>query len=145
MSNTLKRFIEAQENKYDRALAEVRSGRKQTHWIWFIFPQFTGLGDSPSAEYYAIKSVNEAKEYLNHEILGARLREISNEILKLENTDDARIFGYPDNMKVHQCMTLFSYIDESDDKIFKRVIDKYFEGSLDVKTIELIEDDLRNN
>lgn len=143
MNNTLNRFLDAQENNYDRALAEVRSGRKQSHWIWFIFPQFTGLSDSPSSEYYAIKSVNEAKAYLNHAVLGARLREITNELLKLENTDVSRVFGDPDDIKLYQCMTLFSYIDESDDKVFKKVIDKYFEGNSDFKTMELVTDDLR--
>lgn len=139
MNNNLNRFLEAQESHYQQALSEIISGRKKGHWMWYIFPQFTGLGHSEKSKYYSIKNLNEAKEYLNHPILGSRLREITTALLKLENTSADRIFGSPDNLKLQSCMTLFSIIEVTDDNIFKRVIEKYFDNCLDEKTFKQLE------
>lgn len=106
--------------------------------MWYFFPQYAGLGYSETSKIYAIKDINEAKEYLNHAILGSRLREITNELLLLDNKDAYGIFGSPDDLKLKSCMTLFSVIDETGDSVFKRVIDTYFDGDLDTKTLELI-------
>ena len=138
MDIDLNRFIKAQENDYEQALSEIILGRKRSHWMWYIFPQFIGLGISDTSKLYAIKDLNEAKKYLDHSILGSRLREISNALLELENNDANRIFGCPDDLKLKSCMTLFSFIDGTHDNVFKKVIEKYFDSRLDEKTIELI-------
>jgi uncharacterized protein (DUF1810 family) len=136
--NDLNRFLEAQERKYDIALSEIKSGKKKRHWMWYIFPQIIGLGYSLAADYYAIKNIDEAKEYLNHPVLGNRLREISNELLKLAESDANAIFGYPDDLKLKSSMTLFMQVEECDDNIFKKVIDKFFNGELDDKTLSIL-------
>jgi len=137
-NSDLNRFLTAQESDYQQALSEIKSGRKQSHWMWYIFPQYKGLGLSSTSKFYAINSLEEAKAYLSHPVLGTRLREITAELLKLENTDANQIFGSPDDMKLRSCMTLFSIVNESDDDIFQRVIDKYFDCQSDKKTIKLI-------
>lgn len=135
--NNLKRFLEAQQKDYLKALSEIQNGKKQTHWIWYIFPQLAGLGKSEYAVFYGIKNTEEAEEYLGHPILGKRLIEISNELLKLENKTANQIFGNPDDLKVRSCMTLFSSLKETD-PVFNNVLDKFFNGIKDPFTIKLI-------
>lgn len=136
----LTRYIEAQENQYDIALAEMRVGHKTSHWMWFIFPQIAGLGLSDVSKFYTIKNIEEAKAFLKHEILGKRLNEIS-EVLLMQDTDNATlIFGSPDDMKLHSCMTLFAIADEDNpDNVFEKVLAKYFNGKYDSRTLEIIE------
>lgn len=138
MDKDLNRFLKTQENVYDNALFEIKSGRKQSHWMWFVFPQFKGLGFSETSKFYSIQSLDEAKKYLNHPILGSRLRKISNELLLLNENDAHKAFGSPDDLKLKSSMTLFSFIDKSEEKPFEKVLGKYFNGEADQKTIELI-------
>ena len=133
----LERFIEA-HNDYNRALNEVKSGRKLTHWMWYIFPQIAGLGMSETAKYYEIKSLDEARAYLNNELLKDHIIEISNALLELDKTDPVEVFGDVDALKLKSSMTLFSYV--SDDEIFNKVIDKYFNGSKDLTTVRICEE-----
>lgn len=134
----MNRFLIAQERVFDQALFEIQSGKKRTHWMWFVFPQLKGLGFSEMAQYYSIQSLDEAKEYLNHPILGQRLNLITHELLLLSENDANVVFGSPDDMKLKSCMTLFSLIDSSKESVFRKVLDKYFNGEVDVKTIDLI-------
>ena len=115
----MKRFIEAQERDYEYALAEIRAGRKTSHWIWYIFPQVQGLGYSYNSKYYAIKDINEARQYLQDEILGARLREITSALLAVQNRSALEILGHTDALKVKSCMTLFDHVCPND--IFEQV------------------------
>ena len=138
MDNDLGRFLEAQRYNYDNALAEIKSGRKNGHWMWYIFPQIKGLGYSETSQYYAINDMKEAKNYLSHPILGTRLTEISNELLKLEQSDANLIFGGIDSMKLKSCMTLFWAADKENAEIFIKVIDKFFVGQFDDRTLSLI-------
>ncbi len=133
----LDRFIKAQENTYLVALKEIKNGRKQSHWMWYIFPQIKGLGMSETSRYYGIDDEEEAKAYLDNEILGSRLREITSELLKLNIDNPVDIFGTIDTMKLKSSMTLFDYV--SDDKIFSQVLNKYYNGEIDEKTILLCE------
>ena len=132
----MKKFLDAQEDDYEIALNEIKNGHKRSHWIWYIFPQIDGLGHSSTAKYYSIKDLEEAKEYLNNEILRSRLIEISNELLKLNDSID-NIMGYPDNLKLCSCMTLFYEADSSID-VFKKVIDKFYNGKFDENTIRIL-------
>lgn len=132
----LNRFIEAQNKDYDKALNEIKNGKKLTHWIWYIFPQLKELGFSNTSIYYGISSIEEAKEYLKNEYLNNHLIEITKALLSLENNDIEDVFGYPDNLKVKSCMTLFYYA--SNNEIFKKVIDKFYNGEFDINTIKLI-------
>jgi len=134
----LDRFIEAHNDDYNRALNEVKSGRKLTHWMWYIFPQIAGLGMSETAKYYEIKSLDEARAYLNNELLKDHIIEISNALLELDKTDPTEVFGDVDVLKLKSSMTLFSYV--SDDEIFNKVIDKYFNGSKDLTTVRICEE-----
>lgn len=134
----LNRFKEAQEKAYTQALSEIKQGRKQSHWMWFIFPQIAGLGMSATSRFYAISCLDEAKEYLADEILGSRLIEISSELLKLHTNDPVKIFGSIDAMKLQSSMTLFSLVDGAPD-VFKQVLNKFYNGELDKKTINIIE------
>ncbi len=122
----LQRFLDAQETAFPRALAEVRNGRKESHWMWYIFPQLRGLGRSNTAWYYGIENLEEARAYLAHPILGGRLREISGELLKLPQTSAAAIFGWTDAAKLRSCMTLFSLADETE-AVFRQVLDRFFD------------------
>jgi len=140
MNIGLNRFLKAQVNDYDNALTEIKSGRKIGHWMWYIFPQFKGLGYSETSKYYAINDIEEAKEYLKHPILGVRLKEISNELLKLEQSDASLIFGGIDSMKLKSCMTLFWAADKANADIFVKVIDKFFNGKFDDITLSLIKE-----
>lgn len=139
----LNRYIEAQERQYAIALAEMRAGHKTSHWMWFIYPQIAGLGFSDVSRFYAIKNIEEAKAYLQHEVLGKRLREIS-KVLLMQDTDNANlIFGSPDDMKLHSSMTLFAIADEDNpDNVFVKVIAKYFKGKYDRRTVEILEEQL---
>jgi len=133
----LRRFIDAQKDIYDDAIAELRSGRKRTHWMWFIFPQIEGLGHSSTAKYYAIKSREEAREYLNHPVLGKRLLECAEAVLAVEGRSASEIFGYPDDMKLKSSMTLFES-QAGPDSVFARVLNKYFQGERDARTIQIL-------
>ena len=134
----LERFVKAQEHDYSVALEEIRAGRKRSHWIWYIFPQLEGLGRSHMAEFYGIKDIDEARAYLAHPVLGARLQEISEALMQLESSDPSEVMGgYPDDMKLQSCMTLFAAISE-DGSVFHRVLDKFFGGQTDAKTLSLL-------
>ena len=134
------RFIEAQQNDYAIALSEIKAGRKQSHWMWYIFPQVLGLGYTSTSIQYAIKNLDEATAYLNHEVLGKRLIEISNAALALQTNDAKEIFGSTDSMKLRSSMTLFSLVPNAD-KIFQLVLDKFFSGRKDERTIQLLNAD----
>jgi uncharacterized protein (DUF1810 family) len=133
----LARFVEAQADSYKQALSEIRSGRKRSHWMWFIFPQFAGLGVSSMSERYAVKSVAEAEAYLAHPVLGPRLLECSEAVLRLEGLAAVKIFGSPDDMKLRSCATLFACVSP-DGSVFHRIIDKYFDGKRDEATLRLV-------
>lgn len=133
----LNRFVQAQEEIYPRALAEIRLGRKRSHWMWFIFPQIDGLGSSSTARFYAIKSKDEAKAYRNHPLLGRRLVECAEALLKLKGESAGEISGYPDDLKLRSSMTLFASVSESD-SIFSRVLDQYFGSQPDAQTLKLL-------
>jgi uncharacterized protein (DUF1810 family) len=134
----LQRFVDAQQPVYERACRELRQGRKQSHWMWFVFPQIKGLGRSETAQQYAISSREEASAYLAHPILGPRLRECSRIVADLEGVSAEDIFGYPDEMKFRSSMTLFTQVaaaDKEDKEIFKQCIEKYFGGEPDPATL----------
>ena len=134
----LNRFVQAQEEVYPRALAELKLGRKRSHWMWFIFPQIEGLGYSSTANFYAIKSKDEAKAYLDHPLLGKRLRECAEALLKIEGKSAAEIFGYPDDLKLRSSMTLFASASAAD-SVFSRVLAQYFGGEPGQRTLELLQ------
>ena len=133
----LKRFVEAQEHSFFRAPKEIRNGRKQSHWMWYIFPQIQGLGYSPTATKYAIRDIQEAKDYLHNGILGPRLEEICRATLEVDSDDPGIVFGYPDDLKLRSSMTLLEAAEEKGG-IFTKVIEKYYGGRRDQKTIELL-------
>jgi len=133
----LGRFLVAQKPVYDRVLSEIRSGHKRTHWMWFIFPQLDGLGSSSTARHYAIKSINEAQAYLNHPVLGPRLRECAEAVLSVEGRSASAIFGYPDDLKLNSCATLFASVS-SPGSVFDRILAKYYDGERDAKTLVLL-------
>ena len=133
----LQRFLDAQEGVYDTVLAELLAGGKSSHWIWFIFPQITGLGHSEMAQQFAIASLNEAKTYLQHPVLGQRLRECTQLILDVDGRSAEEIFGYPANLKFRSCMTLF-LTAATDNAIFKDALLKYFAGKPDQLTLDLL-------
>ncbi|MBE7517146.1 MAG: DUF1810 domain-containing protein [Chloracidobacterium sp.] len=135
----LSRFLTAQAGTFEQAFAEIRSGRKRSHWMWFIFPQFRGLGYSEMSRRFAINSIDEARSYLEHPILGVRLRSICSELLKSDNSDPNAIFGSPDDLKLRSSMTLFDHVDEADERIFRKVLKKFFAGREDERTVELLE------
>ncbi len=134
----LKRFLDAQEDDFEDALSEIRNGRKQTHWMWYIFPQMAGLGFSSTSKFYAIKDKTEAENYLEHPVLGSRLVEISKALLKIEGKTANQIFGSPDDMKLKSSMTLFGSLKNTN-PVFQTVLDKYFNGAKDDRTLELID------
>ena len=133
----LERFIKAQKQDYEKALKEIKNGKKLTHWIWYIFPQIKGLGYSEISKYYGIDDLAEAKAYLQNEYLRNNLLEITEALLNLDSNNPTEILGYPDDLKVKSCMTLFNYADQNI-LIFKKIIDKYYNGEFDNKTIALI-------
>ena len=134
----LQRFIDAQAHQYDNAISELKSGRKRTHWIWFIFPQLKGLGHSDIARHYAIKSLAEARAYLDHPLLGARLKECTLTVLNVEGRSAHEIFGHPDDLKFLSCMTLFSAIS-APGTVFEQAIDKYYNGIADQATLSILQ------
>ena len=134
----LQRFVIAQENIYTRVLAELNNGRKQSHWMWFVFPQIDGLGFSMTAKKYAIKSIDEAQAYLSHSLLGARLLECAQVVESTTSRSAYEIFGNPDELKLCSCMTLFEVIAASD-SVFSRVIEKFFAGKRDGRTLEILQ------
>lgn len=133
----LSRFVRAQENEFGVALAEIRSGRKRSHWMWYIFPQFDGLGSSPSSRKYSIKSVAEAEAYLRHPVLGPRLVECAEAALRVEGRSAFEIFGSPDDRKLESCATLFACVSPAG-SVFERLLDKYFQGARDGRTLHLL-------
>lgn len=133
----LRRFVEAQEADYERALAELRSGRKRTHWMWYIFPQLDGLAFSTMSKRYAIKSVEEAAAYLAHPILGPRLRECAEAVLRIEGRSATAIFGSPDDLKLRSSTTLFACVSPPGSE-FDRLLAKYYGGERDGKTLQLL-------
>ncbi|HEY2348752.1 MAG TPA: DUF1810 domain-containing protein [Puia sp.] len=137
MKNSLKRFTDAQERFYPIAFTEIQQGRKKTHWMWFIFPQIAGLGFSETSRYYAIKNLEEAELFLKHPVLGSGLINISRELLKLDTNDVRQVFGSPDDRKLHSSITLFSLLPETD-PVFQLVLEKFFNGRKDIKTLEII-------
>lgn len=137
MQNNVERFIDAQRTDYATALSEVKRGRKQSHWMWYIFPQIQGLGYSSISKRYAIQNLGEAGAYLQHPVLGSRLIEISTALLALESSDAYRIFGTPDDLKLKSSMTLFAAVPGAD-PIFEQVLQKFFRGTKDENTLRIL-------
>jgi uncharacterized protein (DUF1810 family) len=133
----LDRFVQAQEKVFDQALSELKAGSKRSHWMWFIFPQIDGLGFTTTSRYYAIKSLEEARAYLAHPLLGARLSACSEALLALAGRSAAEVFGYPDDMKLKSSATLFAWVAPAGSP-FERLLEKYFSGDRDSKTLRLL-------
>jgi uncharacterized protein (DUF1810 family) len=133
----LSRFVDAQRGDYEEALAEIRAGRKRSHWMWYVFPQFVGLGSSSTSVRYAINSRDEAKAYLVHPVLGPRLLECAEAVLQIQGRSAFEIFGSPDDMKLRSSATLFASVSRSD-SVFQRIIARYFGGEPDARTLELM-------
>jgi uncharacterized protein (DUF1810 family) len=133
----LRRFVDAQDRVYDTVLAELRSGAKRSHWIWFVFPQLRGLGRSATAQRYGISSLDEARAYLAHPVLGPRLRECTALVAAIDGSSVDDIFGWPDNLKVRSSMTLFTHATD-DNADFRGVLDKFYGGEQDPATVELL-------
>lgn len=133
----LERFITAQETNYHIALAEIKKGKKQSHWMWYIFPQIQGLGFSEMTKLYAIKDLDEAQEFLRHPVLGKRLMDICSELLQLKSNDAHAIFASPDDKKLRSSMTLFAAVNNTD-PVFQLVLDKFFKGEKDQATVRII-------
>ena len=137
---SLQRFIDAQQSDYETALSEIKRGRKQSHWMWYIFPQVQGLGFSSTSKLYAIKNLHEAQAYLNHPLLGKRLKEITDALINLPSTNAHEIFGSPDDVKLKSSMTLFASLPDAD-PVFESALKKFFKGEKDAKTLSLIKDE----
>jgi uncharacterized protein (DUF1810 family) len=133
----LNRFLDAQDDDYDRALAEIRTGRKRSHWMWFIFPQFDGLGLSATSRHFAIKSVAETEAYLGHPILGPRLVECCEAALGVKERSAFEIFGSPDDLKLRSCATLFDSVSPPG-SVFERLLQKHFQSERDELTLHLL-------
>ena len=133
----LERFVKAQAYDYDTALREIRNGRKRSHWMWYIFPQLQGLGFSSTAQYYGLRDLEEAKDYYEHPVLGPRLVEISEALLTLDTGDASRVMGYPDDLKLRSCMTLFE-LAAPEQPVFGRVLEKFYAGRRDDLTLRLL-------
>ncbi|MGX9792001.1 DUF1810 domain-containing protein [Mycobacterium sp. MMS18-G62] len=131
----LRRFVDAQEPVYDEVLGELRGGRKRSHWIWFVFPQLRGLGRSPTAQRFGISSLDEARAYVQHDVLGPRLRECARLTAQIEGHSAEDVFGWPDNLKVRSSMTLFARATD-DNADFRAVLDKFYGGQEDPATVE---------
>jgi uncharacterized protein (DUF1810 family) len=134
----LPRFVQAQDPVFKRVQEELQAGHKRSHWMWFIFPQFAGLGGSEMSRHFAIRSAEEAKAYLDHPLLGSRLRTCTQLVLDIEKHSVAGIFGHPDNLKFHSSMTLFAQIAPPD-SLFHKALDKYFHGIRDDWTLQLLD------
>ena len=137
MPSDLSRFLKAQEYDYAQALKEIRAGRKRSHWMWYIFPQLQGLGFSPTAQYYGIRDLEQAVDYMAHPVLGPRLVEISGALLALPGSDPSAVMGYPDDLKLCSCMTLFE-LAAPEEPVFGRVLEKYYGGRRDRMTLKLL-------
>jgi uncharacterized protein (DUF1810 family) len=133
----LERFVEAQAETYASALAEVRAGSKRTHWMWFVFPQIEGLGHSMMARHFAIKSLEEARAYLEHPVLGPRIVECAEAVLSIRGRTMSDVFGYPDDLKLRSSMTLFAEAAGSE-SVFARVVERCFACKADERTLELL-------
>lgn len=133
----IKRFVDAHQRSFVLALGEIRAGYKVSHWMWYIFPQIKDLGHSEIAEYYAIEDLDEAKAYLKEPILAAHMQEICEALLENESSNAEEVMGWPDDLKLRSSMTLFAAADPGND-IYHRVLDKFFEGKPDEKTLELL-------
>jgi len=133
----LARFAQAQEGVYESALAELRHGRKRSHWMWFVFPQFFGLGSSATSQHYAIKSVAEARAYLGDPVLGPRLRKCCEALLGVQGRSAREILGTPDDLKLRSCATLFDHVAPG--SVFAQILDRFYEGQRDASTRRLIE------
>ncbi len=133
----LNRFIDAHLRDYPNALSEIKNGRKQSHWMWYIFPQVAGLGTTEISNYYSIQNLEEAKAYMEEPLLRSHLLEICEALLELESNDANRIFGFPDDMKLKSSMTLFLLACPESD-VFQKVLDKFFSGMKDQKTVDLL-------
>jgi uncharacterized protein (DUF1810 family) len=133
----LERFIDAQRHDYATALAEIRRGRKVTHWMWYIFPQIRGLGSSETSKYYAIQNVSEAEGFLKHPVLGTRLIDICRTLLDQQNNDVSKIFGSPDDLKLRSSMTLFASLPDTH-PVFQQVLDRFFGAEKDPLTLQIM-------
>ncbi|WP_460680755.1 DUF1810 domain-containing protein [Mucilaginibacter koreensis] len=134
---SLQRFVEAQQSDYQTALAEISNGRKRSHWMWYIFPQLKGLGFSSTSQYYGIQDIREAEAYLNHPVLGSRLVEICQALLKQPARGAQQVFGSPDDMKLRSSMTLFAAAPGAN-PVFQQVLNEFFGGAKDTKTLSLL-------
>lgn len=134
----LERFVKAQQDTYPRALAELQAGRKRSHWMWFVFPQIDGLGHSQTTIFYSIKSLKEAKAYLDHPVLGARLMESVQAVVAIDGASLLEIFGKPDNKKFCACMTLFAEAAE-DKRLFEKAIDQFCDAQLSEQTLAILD------
>ena len=133
----LSRFVRAQASDYGQALAELRGGRKRSHWMWYVFPQLHGLGSSSTSRRFAIRSLDEARAYLEHPLLGPRLRECAEAVLGVENRSATEIFGSPDDLKLRSCATLFARVSP-DGSVFHLLLAKYYGGGPDPRTLHLL-------
>ena len=133
----LNRFLAAQRDEYHQALAEITRGRKESHWMWFIFPQFDGLAFSPTSKLYAIKSLDEARAFLDHPVLGERLIECAEAAIRVEGKSAREIFGSPDDLKLKSCATLFARVTPPGSS-FERLLDRFYQGERDEKTTQLL-------
>ena len=138
MDNNLERFLIAQQTYYQTALQEIKSGKKRSHWMWFIFSQIAGLGYSETARYYAIKNMEEAKAYMEDYTLGTNLIEISQALLEIKSNDADEVMGRPDNLKLKSSMTLFA-LAKPECEVFQKVLDKFFHGERDQRTVEILQ------
>ena len=136
----LDRFVQAQESCYERALGEIRSGRKRSHWMWYIFPQYAGLGSSAISQRYAIRARGEAEAYLRHPVLGVRLIECAEAVLSVEDQTAAEMFGAPDDLKLRSSATLFAEVSPPH-SVFARLLDRHFAGRRDDRTLQLLRSD----
>lgn len=136
----LQRFVDAQDRVYPTVLDELRGGRKRSHWIWFVFPQLRGLGHSPTAVRFGIASLDEARAYLAHPVLGPRLRECTRLVAAIDDSSADDVFGWPDNLKVRSSMTLFARATDDPDvqAEFRAVLDKFYDGAEDSATVDLL-------
>ena len=133
----LNRFVRAHEADFERALAEIKNGRKRSHWMWYVFPQLDGLGSSPTTKYYAIKGLGEARAYLGHEVLGPRLLQCAEAALAVPGRSAAEIFGHPDDLKLRSCATLFARVLPPG-SAFERILERYYDGQPDDRTLQLL-------
>lgn len=137
MNKDLGRFLTAQRKYYQTALQEIKSGQKRSCWMWFIFPQIEGLGHSETARYYAVKDIDEARAFMEDGTLGNNLVEISQALLEVDCDDAAKVFGWPDDLKLRSSMTLFA-LAKPECEVFRKVLDKFFAGEMDQRTIEIL-------